>query len=314
MSDFFSTRERLRKIYSVPTAPRTKVAPRGEELGANGFLTEVAGRLILTAPASRLTLDELPKELATRWTEMASTNPHVLWLQGRFVEAEKANRNGAMWTTADLEFGEMTVRHGPLNWLHDEKTVVGTIADNALIHPGKAELEAAQKAAYHPNYATTSTEITLANSVFDHVMPRPYIAAASAVWRWVHPDKVREIEHAAGDGKLYYSMECIAREMACVSDDTHTGCGQSFDYVTAMTQPDKVCEHIAGRTSARRLVDPSFLGGACIVPPTQPGWGMANVEIMRQAASLAEQIAKVGNLADGEWEALMGQVVRFATT
>jgi hypothetical protein len=32
-------------------------------------------------------------------------NQHFLWIQGRFVGAEKANRNGAFWKTEDLELG-----------------------------------------------------------------------------------------------------------------------------------------------------------------------------------------------------------------
>jgi hypothetical protein len=292
MSDFFDTRERLRRLYVAPIPETAKAT--GEALGDGGFLTEVAGRVILTAPASTVTLaEELPRELAESWEKAASGNPHMLWLQGRFVEAEKANRNGAFWSTADLQFGEMSVRHGPLNWLHDETTVIGTIADNVLVHP-EADKEAA--------------------GLFTG-QPRPFMAAVSAVWRWVHPEKAQAIEHFAADGKLWYSMECIAREMACGSDDTRTGCGKSFDYVKAMTQPQDTCEHIASRTSARRMVDPAFLGGAVIVPPAQPGWGAANVELVRQAASLAEQThTSAADMKDSEWQSLMEQVMRFATS
>jgi len=294
MSDYFEIRERLRTRYTAPKPP----TPKGEALGEHGFLTEVAGRVILTAPAKTLSVaDELPAELAERWEKASTGNPFMMWLQGRFVEAEKANRNGAFWSTEDLQFGEMSVKHGPLNWLHDEQTVIGTIADNALIRP------ALQQAADLNGSSVLATP-----------QPRPYMAAVSAVWKWVHPDKVEAIERAADQGRLYYSMECVGREMACASDDTRQGCGKSFDYITAMTQPQKTCEHIAARTSARRMVDPSFLGGAVIVPPTQPGWGAANVEILRQQAStLAEQTHEAaGDMSDAQWEALMAQVVRFA--
>lgn len=290
MDDYFAIKERLRSRY---IAPRPEI--KGEAIGGEGFLTEIAGRVILTAPATHLTLaSELPAELAERWEKASTGNPYMMWLQGRFVEAEKANRNGAFWSTEDLQFGEMSVKHGPLNWLHEEQTVIGTIADNALIHP-QAQSQAA--------------------SMISMPQPRPYMAAVSAVWKWVNPEKVAEIERAADMGKLYYSMECVAREMSCSSDETHEGCGKSFDYVTAMTQPNKVCEHIAARSSARRMVDPSFLGGAVIVPPVQPGWGSANVEVMRQqAAALAEQTHEAaGDMGDSQWESLMAQVVRFAT-
>jgi hypothetical protein len=310
MSDFFTTREKLRKLY-IPAHTAgirlpEKAKARGEALGEQGFLTEVGGRVILTAPAST-SFEGLPKELASRWSEMASGSDHMMWLQGRFVEAEQANRNGAFWSTADLQFGSMSVNHGPLNWLHQEKTVIGTIADNALIQPEAITAEQA----YYNGTITTNT----ANALLDTVMPRPYLAAASAVWKWVHPDKVAAIENAYEQGKLFYSMECIGRAIACTTDGTREGCGKEFDYVTAMVSPEKTCEHIAGRSSARRIVDPSFLGGAAIVPPVQPGWGAANVEIMRQAASLAEQTSgSLGDMTASEWEHLMAAVVSFATS
>ena len=293
--DYFAIKERLRKQYSAPVDVSHDLflqEQKAEALGEKGFLTEINGRVILTAPASTVSIaSELPKELAERWEQAASGNPFMMWLQGRFVEAEKANRNGAFWSTEDLQFGEMSVRHGPLNWLHEETTIVGTIADNALIHPGRETAD------------------------INGPMPRPYIAAVSAVWKWVHPEKVQAIEAASEQGRLYYSMECVAREMSCVSDETHTGCGQSFDYVTAMTQPNQTCEHIAARSSARRMVDPAFLGGAVIVPPTQPGWGSANLEVMKQAANLAEQTeAAAGDMSEAQWTALMTQVLRFATS
>ena len=341
--DFFETRDRLRKLYVAP--PKGPVEkPRGEALGEQGFLTEVAGKVILTAPAST-SFDNLPKELASRWQEMAGGSAHMMGLQGRFVEAEKANRNGAFWSTEDLQFGSMSVNHGPLNWLHQEKTVIGTIADNALVQPeatnkaffdavhaGKVDgisyngpsdyytlnghdLQIPAEQLYTLYASTTNSFKVNTAGLFDVQMPRPYIAAASAVWKWVHPEKVAAIESAHDQGKLYYSMECIGRAIACTTDETHEGCGKEFDYVTAMLSPEKTCAHIASRSSARRIVDPSFLGGAVIVPPVQPGWGEARLEVMRQASSLAEQTAaSVGDLTASEWERLMAAVVSFATS
>lgn len=285
MNDYFETRERLRALYH----PK-RIDAKVETLGDGGFIAEVAGRVIVTAPAS--TFNEagaLPAELQERWEKASSGNPYMMWLQGRFVEAEKANRNGAFWSTADLQYGEMSVRNGPLNWLHDEKLVIGTIADNALVMPSENAAEGGH--------------------------PRPYMAAVSSVWKWVHPDKVNEIQRANDMGRLYYSMECVGREISCVSDETHVGgCGKSFDYITAMTSPQATCEHMQSRTAARRIVDPAFLGGAVIVPPTQPGWAMANVEIMRQSAAMAEATAEsAGENTASEWELLMAQVLRYAT-
>jgi hypothetical protein len=294
VTDFFQARDRIRDLY-VPKAPEREVAKtRVHKIGDGGFMTEVAGRVILTAPATRVTLaEDLPAELASNWSEKASGNRHMMWLQGRYVEAEAPNRNGALWETADLQFGEMSVKHGPLNWLHDEQTVVGTIADNALIMP-KAPSEGA--------------------AAGSEAMPRPYMAAVSAVWKWVHPEKSALIEAAAETKKLWYSMECIARQMSCVETSSTAGCGKSFDYVQAMTRPETTCEHIQARSSARRMVDPCFLGGAVIIPPTQPGWARADVEVVRQSAALAEQAYRPSlAMSDEEWTSLMASVVSFAT-
>lgn len=298
MSDYFETRERLRRHYIAPK--EVAKAATGEQLGASGFLTEVAGRVILTARASMLTdAGQLPRELAERWEKASSGNPYMTWVQGRYVEAEKANRNGAYWSTEDLQFGEMSVKHGPLNWLHEEQTVIGTIADNALIHPAAAQ---------------TASLTTTANGIFSTQMPRPYMAAVSAMWNWVRPDKVEAVERAADQNRLWYSMECVGREISCVSDETYTGCGTSFDYVKAMTEPASTCEHLQARSGARRIVDPAFLGGAVIVPPSAPGWGSANAEILRNAAGLAEQtFQESADMTSTEWEQLIAHVVRFAS-
>lgn len=233
------------------------------------FLSLVDGKPILTAPVG---LD---------LTKAATPNPHYLWLQGRLVGGEKANRNGAFWATADLEVGLPTVNHGPLNWLHEGRHVIGSIVASELIRPA---VEVAGEPA------------------------EPHIRAASAVWRWLWPDEARVIEMAADQGSLWYSMECVAREVSCMGD---TGCGQTFDYAAVMTG-NAGCQHIAERSSTRRLVDPTFLGAAVIVPPVKPGWADADLTLMQTAASLAETAhAQVGDngMDVQQWEALMAAVV-----
>ncbi len=313
VEDYFTVRERLRRRY-VAERPKVEQA-RTQVLGqGQGFLAEIGGRVLLTAPAKTFSMaDELPPELAQRWEKASGGNPFMTWLQGRFVEAERANRNGAYWSTADLQFGEMSVRHGPLNWLHEENTVVGVIADNALVHPKPQQLAMGQMPqGWNPN---STTNVTLTTTTAGLEQPRPYIAAVSAVWRWVQPERAFAIEKAGEEGELYYSMECIARQMACVSDGERKGCDQAFDYLQAMSNPEQCCEHIANRSSARRMVDPAFLGGAVIVPPVQPGWGGANVELMRQASKLAEQTHEAAaSTTDEKWESLMASLLRYVST
>jgi hypothetical protein len=332
---------RLRRLYSVERATGSD-GPSVTKAG-DGFVTEIANKLILTAPARSLTAaGDLPEDMQQRWERASTANPYMTWIQGRFVEAERANHNGAFWSTQDLQFGEMSVRNGPLNWLHQHTTVIGTIADNMLVQPKpiKLPMQAANFAKDSKVLAGTGWNYDLARETWTnngasftveelaraqtgqtltlgggHIevsgLQRPYIAAVSAIWKWIHPDKAHAVEAASAAGNLWYSMECVSREMACHTDGDRQGCGASFPYLTAVTRPNEVCEHIRHRTSARRMVDPAFLGGAVILPPAKPGWGDATAEVMRQAAQLAEQVAPADAKAS-EWEQLMAGVLKFA--
>jgi hypothetical protein len=233
--------------YGAKQAPGAAPLPHDSATAINddSFVTEIAGRIFLTAPATHLTdAGTLPAEMAALWEKASAANPNFLWMQGPFVEAEKANRNGALWTTEDLQFGEMSVKNGPINWLHNERKIVGTIADNRLVLP--------------------TTEAAAAATA------RPYIAAVGAIWSYVYPEEAHAIEMSADMKSLYWSMECIAEQIACETSDNRQGCGKSFGWMEA--QNLQACSHINERSSARRMVNPSFLGGAVIVPPVKPGW------------------------------------------
>lgn len=190
--------------------------------------------------------------------EIAMTNQGFTYLRGRFVEADTPNSNGAMWSTGDLQLGESTVAGGPLNWLHQETNIIGSFLDGHLVSGREA---AAQKVGNH-------------------------IEAVAAVWRFLFPQQADTIEKAAKDQQLYFSMECISREVACVDTPGRPGCGESFSY--SDYDAGKCCGHLREKSSVRRFVDPIFLGAGVIVPPVQPGWGSANADVVRQAAELRE--------------------------
>lgn len=239
------------------------------------FLTEVAGRTMLTGPAL-ITHDLLEKA--------KTPNRHFLWLHGRYVGSEAANRNGAFWSTKDLEVGEPTVRYGPLNWLHESRRVIGTIADARLIQP------------------TGETAAEGGPSRID---------TASVIWRYLYPDEATVVETASEARRLWFSMECVSRTVACVGIN---GCGNEVPYMDYIQ--GRSCAHMRERSSVRRFVEPTFLGGAVIVPPVHPGWAEAHAEVMREAASLAEESFEAAGRPDVEaslWELLMAQVVDYAS-
>lgn len=242
------------------------------------FVTETPYGLLMAAPASTFgTPDALPRELAAKWETASAANPNNLWIAGRFVEADAPNRNSALWSTGDLEFGTPTVAHGPLNWLHDERHIIGTIADAEMV---TREREAADDVGNH-------------------------IAAMAAIWPYVWPAEARMVQQASEEGKLWYSMECRSRQVACQEPE----CGHVQDYMPYVLDKASRCPHvIAG--APRRFVDPYFLGGAVIVPPVSPGWAGANAKVMQRASELAEvqQAAFVG-LDHADAELLVAQML-----
>lgn len=247
------------------------------------FLTEVAGRTILTGPASVMGIEKA-----------MTPNEHFLWMQGRFVGAEKANRNGALWTTADLEVGEPTVRYGPLNWLHEAKHIIGTLADQRLVQPSVEQA---------------------AEGV------QPHIWTLSPIWKWVYPDEAYVVEQASDAGKLWYSMECVSKEVECVGDG---GCGAKASYTeylkaskSSYGSSPAVCSHMREKSAIRRFAEPTFLGGAVIVPPVRPGWADADASVLRQAALLSEKAFEDAGQPDmtaSEWEHVMADVLLFAAS
>lgn len=248
------------------------------------FVTQLGGKLILSGPAEVFTTpdESMPRELAAQWERASEANPHFMWLEGRYVEADRPNRNMAAWSAEDLELGEPTVAHGPLNMLHAERHIVGTIAAAKLVVPDR-------------QVAATANEP--AN-----------IRALAAVWRYLFPSESRQIARASDERKLWYSMECVSREVACLAE----GCVHIQGYGEYMTMPQTRCQHVKAG-GPRRFADPHFLGGGIIIPPIRPGWAGANATVLRQAAMLAErQEASLTGLTEEEAVSMLAQIVAYA--
>jgi hypothetical protein len=178
----------------------------------------------------------------------ASGNDLYLRLSGRYVQAGRPNANGAFWTTESLAFGLPSVAGGPVNYLHDERTVLGAITGSRLVRP-------------HPEQASTWYG--------DH------IEVDMVLWKWLRAPLVAQVELAAQQDRLWTSMECISDTVTCLSDREtgREGCGHTFP----MQDP---CDHIRQKTSLRRFDHPVFLGGGLIVPPVSPGWKDAKLSIV----------------------------------
>lgn len=240
-------RNYLREKYGVTTTDVVTTETPALEVERAFVLTADSGRTIITAPLR----------------EIAQVNQGFTYLRGRYVEADTPNQNGALWTTEDLQMGAPTVAGGPLNWLHQDHKIIGTLVDGTL--------QAGREAA--------AGEPAIGN----------HIVSNAVLWSFLFPNEALSVQKAAQNGEAYFSMECLSKEVACVDTPGRPGCGESFGY--AEYNAGNVCSHLREKSSVRRFVDPYFLGAAVIVPPVKPGWANANLSTLSKADELSVEAA-----------------------
>jgi len=238
--------------------------------------------------------------------QIEKSSPFVQWIAGDFVEADNPNSNKQFWTAGDLEMAEYTIRYAPLNMVHKFRQPIGFYAATktvSLKKADKAEVVGLKKK--------------------EEAQGSMKIQALSGLWTHIFPFEAAQAEAADDAGLLFYSMECRGTHLTCGTDKARglEGCGETFEYM----QVDTHCEHLLERSSVRHIVNPTFRGGALIVPPVRPGWKKAEASIlteaiMQEAASFAEQNEKQylalneagSDLSASAWEHLMSLVVTSA--
>jgi len=241
---------------------------------------------------------DLAAAVGPQWT-IEKSNPMITWIAGDFVESDRPNSNKQYWTAGDLEMAEYSILHAPLNMVHKFRTPVGFFAETKVIPTQRSKAE------------TAALEEIAAPST------KPLqIAALSGLWSHIFPFENVQVEAANDAGLLFYSMECRGTHLTCAGPN---GCGKTFEYAKVKTH----CEHLMDRASVRHIVNPTFRGGALIVPPVRPGWKNASASIvsdavMQEAAAFAEQNEEQYNvlnaagadLSASAWEQLMAQVMQ----
>lgn len=260
------------------------------------IVTERKGRLFLTNTCRVVrSQGDVSQDLASAANfAVERSNPFIKWIVGDFVEADNPNSNTQFWTKDDLAMGEYSIKYSPLNMLHKQTTPVGFFASTRTINLGDSLL---------PDVASRGSA---------------KIEALSGMWSHVFPFEAALVDQADQLGSLFYSMECRGTDLHCAGPN---GCDQSFDYMT----PEDHCVHLKERTSIRHIVNPTFRGGALIIPPTRPGWKDASAHVMEialrdEASRYAEMTehafnqANTGgaNLSPDAWEHLMAQILQFA--
>lgn len=235
-------------------------------------------------------MDTAEVDLGDEWS-VEDSSPFVTWIAGDFVEGDKPNRNKQFWTAGDLEMAEYSIKYAPLNMVHKFRTPIGFFAATKTVSLAREDAADAEE--------TGSMKIQ----------------ALSGLWSHIFPFESALVEMADDQGLLFYSMECRGTHLTCAGDQ---GCGETFEYDKVNTH----CEHLMERSSIRHIVNPTFRGGALIVPPTKPGWAGAQASVitdavMQEAAAFAEQneAAYDALQADGRtltasgWEQLMAMVI-----
>jgi 2'-5' RNA ligase len=260
---------------ATPATATTMTTPAPEQ--GRAFTTEINGRQLIAGPATAIQRAAGLREP----TVEDIADEHMMWMSGRFVGAEVPNRNGAMWSAGDLELGRASVVNGPLNWLHEAKHVIGAISEADYV--GVQQAAASQM--------------------------QPHITATAGIWKWLWPDEAYVVQQASDQQHLWYSMECISKEVQCAGPE---GCGNVTSYSQYMA--GAACEHVTQRASVRQFKNPVFLGGAVIVPPVKPGWAEADASVMNTASRLAEAAFEQAGEPDVSatlWEQMMAQLVIY---
>lgn len=251
MSSYFEIRDRLVAKYamSLPMKDGTSA-----EIAAQLFEAAKHTKQIRFEKAFVISPPDSDKMYFTGRVKAESWNTPInrafSYVAGRYVQAETANQNGAFWAAEDLHFGAPSVAYGPVNLLHDERAIIGTISEANL----------------HVEDEKYGTHITTCN----------------VLWKYLYPQAVQAVEQASTDGALWQSMECVAEKVKCM------GCEADFDYQPWMRNKATGCEHLA-KGGARRLVNPTFLATGLILGGAKPAWADADVEVRKQTAAYVEE-------------------------
>lgn len=152
------------------------------------FVKELGDRIYIQTPLQIYEPDAAEMETfalkgavaALSGAKELAPNPNILWSQGRYVEADKANSNADLWTADTIALQSLTPTLMPVSVMHDLRAAVGVIAHTALRLP-------------KDDPAT---------------IPRPRLENVLAVWQHRFKDVADEMKVNAAQGTLMQSMEC----------------------------------------------------------------------------------------------------------
>lgn len=196
------------------------------ELLARPRVFERNDRIYLTTPVllGQPSEGEVEEFAFASAVKSKAPNENIGWLQGKYVEADRGNLNGAMWLSDELALKSLTPILCPVTVMHDPRTAVGCIADAKLF---------------------TETAST-------------HIETVLGIWRHRFPDTWDEIEHNIKQGEMAQSMECYAPWYTCST------CERSYVKLPQGAERASWCDHLRSNESRRILRDTCFTGTGLI--------------------------------------------------
>jgi len=195
---------------AIPVAPsREHFALQVPVPTTQGFF-EDGDRIYLQTPVQKFTPTEqqIEEYAFSSAVKQKAPNENIVWFSGRYVEADRANRNGAQWNSSELAIKSLTPMLMPVTVMHDPRTAVGTIADVKHLTPERDGI------------------------------PRPRIDTVLALWGHRFPEAVAEAEQNASAGTLMQSMECYSPWYEC------SVCHSVFHKLPGGAEQANWCEHL----------------------------------------------------------------------
>jgi hypothetical protein len=181
------------------------------------YVKELGDRVYIQSPVGLFTPEptEIENFAFANEVKKLAPNPHIMWLQGRYVEADRANSNGDQWTAGEIGLKSLTPTLMPITIMHDLRSAVGTIANTALRLPSA-----------------------------DADVPRARLETTLALWAHRFPQVADEAKINAEQGTLMQSMECKAPSYEC------SACGQLYQFMPDRSDKERWCAHLKGEVDA----------------------------------------------------------------
>lgn len=179
-------------------------------------------------------------------------NDNIMWLKGAYVEAERENANGHIWTSDEIGLKHLTPRLMPVTVMHDPATAVGLIADAKLLTPEESGVERAR------------------------------IDTTLAVWKHRFPEIAEECGINFEQGTLMQSMECHPGYYECGT------CHTTAPNVPGKLYEAGLCEHVTaseGLLRGRRILGNVTFTGTGLIFGTRGARGAydeANLDVFRE--------------------------------